>query len=212
MKVLPFKIPKSKNIGLIYQEDKGAVFYDKLHQHDEIQICYIVKGEGALVVGDLVSTYRTNDILVIGGNQPHVFKSDTSRIKDCKMISLFFTKKSFGSDFFDLDDFKDLIPFFTTAKTSFRIVSDTRQFISFFDAISRGNDLEVNPIKTKQLTNIRASGKDDAVRLTPPKKFSLETAIAYISEDELVEVTPKSIRLRKSLLKQSDRKRAARKK
>ena len=65
---------------------------------------------------------------------------------------------------------------------------------------------------TKQLTNIRASGKDDAVRLTPPKKFSLETAIAYISEDELVEVTPKSIRLRKSLLKQSDRKRAARKK
>jgi len=77
---------------------------------------------------------------------------------------------------------------------------------------SRGNDLEVNPIKTKQLTNIRASGKDDAVRLTPPKKFSLETAIAYISEDELVEVTPKSIRLRKCLLKQNDRKRAARKK
>jgi GTP-binding protein len=73
---------------------------------------------------------------------------------------------------------------------------------------SRGNDLEVNVLKGKQLTNIRAAGKDEAVRLTPPRKMSLEQAIAYIEEDELVEITPKSIRLRKRFLSPEDRKRA----
>ncbi|MEM8935196.1 MAG: translational GTPase TypA [Pseudomonadota bacterium] len=62
---------------------------------------------------------------------------------------------------------------------------------------AKSEDLDVNPLKTKQLTNIRAAGKDDAVRLTPPKRLSLEQAISYINEDELVEVTPKTIRLRK---------------
>ena len=62
---------------------------------------------------------------------------------------------------------------------------------------SRGSDLNVNPLKAKQLTNIRASGKDEAVTLTPPIRMSLEKAIAYISDDELVEVTPQHIRLRK---------------
>ena len=73
---------------------------------------------------------------------------------------------------------------------------------------SRDNDLEVNPIKGKQLTNMRASGKDDAIRLTPPVIMTLEQAIAYIEEDELVEVTPKSIRLRKIALNSIDRKKA----
>ena len=75
---------------------------------------------------------------------------------------------------------------------------------------SRENDLEVNPLKAKQLTNIRAAGKDEAVRLTPPRILSLEQAIAYIADDEIVEVTPKSIRLRKKLLDPNARKRAER--
>ncbi|MEA1650009.1 translational GTPase TypA [Nitrospirillum sp. BR 11164] len=73
---------------------------------------------------------------------------------------------------------------------------------------SRGNDLEVNVLKGKQLTNIRAAGKDEAVRLTTPMDMSLEKALAYIEDEELVEVTPKSIRLRKRLLDPTDRKRA----
>jgi GTP-binding protein len=75
---------------------------------------------------------------------------------------------------------------------------------------SRGNDLEVNPLKSKQLTNFRAAGKDDAVRLTPPRRMRLEEAIAWIEADELVEVTPKTIRLRKKLLDTHARKREAR--
>ena len=75
---------------------------------------------------------------------------------------------------------------------------------------SRGNDLEVNPLKGKQLTNIRSSGKDDAVDLTTPIAMGLDKAIAYITEDELVEVTPVSIRLRKRYLNTHERKRHGR--
>ena len=76
---------------------------------------------------------------------------------------------------------------------------------------SRENDLVVNPLKAKQLTNIRAAGSDENILLTPPVRMSLEQALEFIDDDELVEVTPKSIRLRKKLLLENERKRAARK-
>jgi len=75
---------------------------------------------------------------------------------------------------------------------------------------SRDNDLVVNPIKGKQLTNVRASGTDEAVRLVPPIQVTLESAIEFIADDELVEITPKSIRIRKRFLQEQERKRAAR--
>jgi GTP-binding protein len=75
---------------------------------------------------------------------------------------------------------------------------------------SRDNDLVVNPIKTKQLTNIRASGKDEAIDLTPPIQLTLEYAVEFIGDDELAEITPKSIRLRKRHLQEHERRRAER--
>ena len=75
---------------------------------------------------------------------------------------------------------------------------------------SRSNDLAVNPIKGKQLTNVRASGTDENIQMTPPVKFTLEQALDFIEDDELVEVTPTFIRLRKKFLKEHERKRAAR--
>jgi GTP-binding protein len=77
---------------------------------------------------------------------------------------------------------------------------------------TRDNDLEVNVLKGKKLTNIRTHAKDEAVRLTPPLQMTLEKALAYIGDDELVEVTPKSIRLRKKLLDPHERKREERRK
>jgi GTP-binding protein len=94
-----------------------------------------------------------------------------------------------------------------------------RMFVSPGDALyegmvigihSRDNDLVVNPIKGKQLTNVRASGTDEAVRLVPPIELTLEKAVEFIADDELVEITPKSIRIRKRHLKEHDRKRASR--
>jgi len=94
-----------------------------------------------------------------------------------------------------------------------------RMFVSHNDPLyegmiigihSRDNDLVVNPIKGKQLTNVRASGTDEAVRLTPPIQLTLESAIEFIADDELVEITPKSIRLRKRHLKEHERRKALR--
>ena len=94
-----------------------------------------------------------------------------------------------------------------------------RMFVSHNDPLyegmilgmhSRDNDLVVNPIKGKQLTNVRSSGTDEAVRLVPPIVMTLESAVEFIADDELVEITPKSIRLRKRYLKEIDRKRANR--
>jgi GTP-binding protein len=75
---------------------------------------------------------------------------------------------------------------------------------------SRDNDLVVNPIKGKQLTNVRSSGTDEAVRLVTPIDLTLEYAVEFISDDELVEVTPKSVRVRKRYLKEHERKKASR--
>ena len=75
---------------------------------------------------------------------------------------------------------------------------------------SRSGDLVVNPLKAKQLTNIRAAGSDENVLLTPPLGLTLEAAIEFINDDELVEVTPAAIRVRKKLLREHERKRAAR--
>jgi GTP-binding protein len=75
---------------------------------------------------------------------------------------------------------------------------------------TRDNDLEVNVVKGKKLTNVRASGKDENVQLTPPMKMTLEKAMAYITDEELVEITPRSIRLRKRWLDPNTRKKMER--
>ena len=75
---------------------------------------------------------------------------------------------------------------------------------------SRDNDLVVNATRTKQLTNFRVSGKEDAIKITPPIELTLEYGVEFIEEDELVEITPKSVRLRKRHLSESERKRAGR--
>jgi GTP-binding protein len=75
----------------------------------------------------------------------------------------------------------------------------------------KDNDIPVNPTRAKQLTNMRAAGKDDAARIRPARKMSLEATLEYIQDDELVEITPKSIRIRKRLLKEADRRRESRK-
>ncbi|HOP91032.1 MAG TPA: translational GTPase TypA, partial [Ottowia sp.] len=75
---------------------------------------------------------------------------------------------------------------------------------------SRDNDLVVNATRTKQLTNFRVSGKEDAIKITPPIALTLEYGVEFIEDDELVEITPKSIRLRKRYLKEHERKRASR--
>lgn len=130
MKVLPFKIPKPNDDAIIYQEDHEFMFYDKLHQHKEIQLSYIAKGTGTLIVGDSVNTYKKGDLLIIGSNLPHVFKSERSKEKSL-MLSLFFTQNSFGKDFFALEEMKSTIPFFKRASNGFKVVNHKLDHLFF---------------------------------------------------------------------------------
>jgi AraC-like DNA-binding protein len=126
MKVLPFKIPKPEHQALVYQEDFGLLFYNKLHQHEEIQISFIKEGEGTLIVGDTINYYQKGNILIIGSNLPHVFKSDTINKTKSQMLTLFFTKNAFGNDFFNLEELKELHLFFKKSENGFKISSNLK--------------------------------------------------------------------------------------
>jgi AraC-like DNA-binding protein len=108
MKVLPFKIPKSEDAILIVQEDRGRTFYEKLHQHEEIQLSYIVAGKGTFIVGDTIRDFQSDDVLLFGSNVPHVLKSDLENDQDSYMISVFFTHDSFGEHFFNLPKLQEV--------------------------------------------------------------------------------------------------------
>ncbi|KOY50993.1 AraC family transcriptional regulator [Polaribacter dokdonensis] len=142
MKVYPFKIPKPENNALIYQEDIEFVFYDKLHQHDEIQISFIEKGNGTLLVGDSISSYTENDIIVIGSNLPHAFKSEPNSKSESKMLSLFFTETSFGNAFFDLDELSEIKSFFSKSLQGLLVKNHKKVIIEFFKKLKHASRLE----------------------------------------------------------------------
>ncbi|SFB86819.1 AraC-type DNA-binding protein [Algibacter lectus] len=132
MKILPFKIPKPEDDGLVFQIDKTTLFYDKLHQHEEIQVSLIIEGEGTLVIGDSINQFGKGDILIIGSNLPHVFKNDDQSATSSQMYSLFFTKTSFGNHFFELEELKELQPFFKRSKHGFKATSHIKLIKEYF--------------------------------------------------------------------------------
>lgn len=142
VKVLPFKIPKPKNEALIYQEDREHVFYDELHQHGEIQISFIVKGAGSLIVGDTINEYKENDILVIGGYLPHVFRSDVKASNESIMFTLFFTKTSFGKEFFEISDMSNTQGFFQNSEYGMKIISWKKKIKKQFTKLHNQNKIE----------------------------------------------------------------------
>ena len=142
MKIFPFKIPKSGEEPLIYQEDREIVFYDKLHQHEDIQISFIEKGEGAVFAGDTISHYKEGDILVIGSNLPHVFRSDVHENESSIMRTLFFTMNSFGTDFFNLSTFKRIQPFIESSKNGFIIHNAPKKISKSFKKLNTADSFE----------------------------------------------------------------------
>lgn len=142
MKIFPFKIPKSGEEPLIYQEDREIVFYDKLHQHEDIQISFIEKGEGAVFAGDTISHYKEGDILVIGSNLPHVFRSDVHENESSIMRTLFFTMNSFGTDFFSLSTFKSIQPFIESSKNGFIIHNAPKKISKSFKKLNTADSFE----------------------------------------------------------------------
>ena len=140
MKVFHFKIPKSGDEPLIYQEDIEVSFYDKLHQHEEIQISFIKKGEGVIFTGDTISQYKEGDILVIGSHLPHVFRTDAHENETSIMLTLFFTLDSFGKDFFKLSTFKNIHPFLENTKNGFIIKDAPKKVVKCFNKLKKTDE------------------------------------------------------------------------
>lgn len=142
MKILPFKIPKPDKNRLIYQVDKGRSFYSNLHQHEEIQVSIILSGEGDLVVGDAMNRFQENDVFIIGSNVPHLFKSDSKLEYKVHMLTLFFTKESFGSEFFDLPDLAELKLLFEQSEFGIRLNTHSDKIKHLFLNLEKANPLE----------------------------------------------------------------------
>jgi len=142
VKVLPFKIPKPEHDALVYQEDHELVFYDKFHQHEEIQVSYIAEGEGTLVVGDTVNHYKKGDVLVIGSKLPHVFKSEVNTNKKSLMLSLFFTESSFGKHFFKLEELSQFRLFFKRSENGLKATSHKQKLQYYFFQLKESSKFE----------------------------------------------------------------------
>lgn len=141
MIVLPFKIAKPEKNSFVFQIDDTHPFYDKLHQHEEIQISLIVEGEGTLIVGDTVNSFKKGDIFIIGSAIPHVFKSDIKASESSYMLTLFFTYKSFGKDFFELEELQEVTTFFKRSKHGFKITSKKKIASDVFFQLEKSTKL-----------------------------------------------------------------------
>ncbi|MER3317903.1 MAG: AraC family transcriptional regulator [Allomuricauda sp.] len=201
MKILPFKIPKPKNEALVYQIDREQVFYDQLHQHGEIQISYVEKGAGSLIVGDSINEYKAGDILVIGSFIPHVFRSDTRIKEESLMHTLFFDQDSFGKDFFRLTDLSSIQNFFDKSEFGMLIHSRKRNIIPLFHALSHQNKVEqiasllmiinqINKSKTTPLSSFvyrKSYTDDEGKRMSKVYDYVMEHYQDPITLDEIAE-------------------------
>lgn len=142
MKVLPFQIPKPENSALIFQVDEAQVFYGHLHEHEEIQISIVLSGEGDLVVGDTINHFKPNDVFVIGSRVPHLFRNDEIPGENALMLSLFFTKESFGKLFFDLLELRSLKTMFRKVQTGIRLESHRDEIRALFLKLDKQSHLE----------------------------------------------------------------------
>ena len=172
MKVLPFTIPKPKNDALILQVDKQPLFYNLFHQHEEIQLSVIKKGEGSLIVGDMVHSFQTGELIVLGSNVPHVFKSTTLKDSPSHMLTVFFKKDSFGNDFFETEELKSLDSFFKKALQGFKILKPTENIIFQFESLFTVSKLERFILFLQLLNGINESGYTPLSTFPQAKRYS----------------------------------------
>lgn len=170
MKVLPFKIPKSSSDTLIIEHDKVSSFYDKLHQHKEVQLSYIVEGKGTFIVGDTIKEYKPNDVLVFGSHVPHVLKSDIKAVENSYMISLFFTADSFGEGFFELPEFQKTRVLLEKAALGIKLQNNQDLLKTHFLSISKQGKLK-QLISLLEIINLLVQSEYETVASFSKKKL-----------------------------------------
>jgi len=202
MKVLPFTIPKPENVTLYTEHYKGENFYEKLHQHKEIQISLVIAGEGTFVIGDCVGDFKQNDIFVLGENLPHVFKRDEAFEQETEMVSLFFSKNSFGEDFFNLPEFTYFKKFFDNAVLGYKVqsykqeislilsqiktLSKYYQFISFLEVLRLISEAEKR--KLSSLINLKKYAGNEGKRMSDIFQYTMDNFHAEVTLNDVANI------------------------
>jgi len=202
MKVLPFKIPKPENVTLYVQRYKGENFYEKLHQHKEIQISLIAEGEGTYIIGDCVGEFKKNDIFVIGENLPHIFKRDTSVVSETEMVSLFFTKNSYGEGFFNLPEFEHFKGFFNEVGLGLQVLTNKKELskiLSKINTLSKYNQfisfLEILHLISKakkrslsSLINLKKYAGNEGKRMSDIFQYTMNNYHKEVTLDQVSDI------------------------
>ncbi|MEX1383083.1 AraC family transcriptional regulator [Lutibacter sp.] len=202
MKVLPFTIPKPENVTLYTEHYKGENFYEKLHQHKEIQISLVIAGEGTFVIGDCVGDFKQHDIFVLGENLPHVFKQDETFEQETEMVSLFFSKNSFGEDFFDLPEFTYFKKFFDNAVLGYKVKSNKKeislilskiktlskyyQFINFLEVLRLIS--EADKRKLSSLINLKKYAGNEGKRMSDIFQYTMDNFHKEVSLHDVANI------------------------
>jgi len=202
MKVLPFKIPKPENVTLYIQVYKGESFYEKLHQHKEIQISVVLEGEGTYIIGDCVGDFKENDIFVLGENLPHVFKRDDAFENNTKMATLFFSKNSYGEGFFELPEFEHFKNFFNNSVLGYKVLSNKEeltlllseistlskyeQFTSFLEILNLIS--EANKRKLSSLINLKKYAGNEGKRMSDIFQYSMDNFHKEVSLHDVADI------------------------
>jgi YesN/AraC family two-component response regulator len=134
MKVIPFTIPVPKNKSIIVEEDRLPYFYNFLHRHQEIQLTWIIKGEGTLIAGNYTQHFQAGDIYIIGANQPHIFKSDPAYFDKRKKLSvhsmtIFFSEKGELAGLFQLPEMKKVQKWIALSSNGYKITEENKTAI-----------------------------------------------------------------------------------
>lgn len=129
MKVIPFTIPVPKNKSIIVQEDKLPYFYNFLHRHQEIQLTWIIKGEGTLIAGNYTQHFQEGEVYIIGANQPHIFKSDPTYFDKRKKLSIhsmtiFFSEKGELLGLFQLPEMKKVQKWVSLSTNGYKLTAE----------------------------------------------------------------------------------------
>jgi AraC-like DNA-binding protein len=208
-KVIPFKIPKSQKEFVRFQIDKGEHFYDKLHQHPEWQLTFILEGKGQLMVGDYIGRFEPGDVFLLGANIPHVFRSDEEYFKgDTDKLSvsntLFFDFDALGKGIWEVEEFLELKLFVGSIKGCFAVKGSTRNLLieeirkfehvsglakilgslEILNAIHHSGDL----VQLNRLAPIRDYSEAEGNRMRNVMQFILAESQRNISLNDVSEV------------------------
>lgn len=180
MKVKPFKILKPNPHSLVVEEYRDAFFYNQLHQHEEIQISYIVEGYGRLIVGDSIHSFVSGDIYVLGSNIPHLFQSLESEIPS-HMISVFFTKEGFDEVFSAIPELTEINAFIQVSAKGLKVraaddllkqlfhdlpnTHDLQRFILFLNLVQQLQQTESEPLVSKLPSKLLSNAQGERLQL-----------------------------------------------